>query len=109
MRTSRPSAIALIALLAVAPAVPAAPQAPSPPRPWVPRFTLPASERVGLAIYAANGTQVRVLVDGVKDRGTHDVTWDGRDMAGSPVGSGVYFYRLTAGKFSDSRKMVLLK
>jgi len=73
------------------------------------RFTLPASERVGLAIYAADGSLVRMLVDGVKESGTHDITWDGRDMAGNPVSSGLYFYRLTAGKFSDSRKMVLLK
>jgi len=73
------------------------------------RFSLPASERVGLAIYAANGTLVRMLVDEVRTRGNHDITWDGRDSAGNPVGSGVYFYRLKAGKFTDSRKMVLLK
>ncbi len=73
------------------------------------KFTLPASERVGLAIYSASGALVRMLVDETRDRGTHNITWDGRDSAGNPVGSGVYFYKLTAGKFSDSRKMVLLK
>lgn len=73
------------------------------------RYTLPASERVGLAIYGANGALVRMLVDDVRARGTHDITWDGRDSAGNPVGSGVYFYRLKAGKFTESRKMVLLK
>ncbi len=73
------------------------------------RFSLPASERVGLAIYAADGSLVRMLVDGVQPRGSHEVTWDGRDSAGNAVGSGVYFYRLTAGKFTDSRKMLLLK
>ncbi len=73
------------------------------------RFSLPASERVGLAVYAANGSLVRTLVNGVTEPGAHNVTWDGRDMAGNPVSSGMYFYRLTAGKFSESRKMVLLK
>jgi flagellar hook assembly protein FlgD len=73
------------------------------------RYTLTANEQVGLAIYAADGSLVRMLVDGVKERGAHDVTWDGRDSSGRPVGSGVYFYRLTAGKFNESRKMVLLK
>ena len=73
------------------------------------RFTLPASERVGLAVYSADGALVRMLVDETRERGTHDISWDGRDSAGNPVGSGVYFYRLTAGKFTDSRKMVLLK
>ncbi len=73
------------------------------------RFSLPASEHVSLSIYSANGTLVRSLVDGVQARGTHNITWDGRDSNGNSVGSGVYFYRLTAGKFSDSKKMVLLK
>jgi len=73
------------------------------------RFSLPASERVTLSIYAANGALVRTLVDGVRATGNHDITWDGRDSSGSPVTSGVYFYRLNAGKFSDSKKMVLLK
>jgi hypothetical protein len=73
------------------------------------RFSLPASQQVGLAVYNARGALVRTLVDGVKERGDHNVTWDGRDMAGNPVSSGVYFYRLTAGKFSESKKMVLLK
>jgi len=73
------------------------------------RFTLPARERVGLAIYSASGALVRMLVDDVRDRGAHDITWDGRDSSGTPVGSGVYFYRLTAGKFNESKKMVLLK
>jgi hypothetical protein len=73
------------------------------------RFSLPASERVTLAVYDARGALVRVLVDGQRATGKYDVSWDGRDNAGSPVTSGVYFYRLTAGKVSESRKMVLLK
>ncbi|HEX6790392.1 MAG TPA: PA domain-containing protein [Candidatus Krumholzibacteria bacterium] len=73
------------------------------------RFSLPSSQRVALAIYAANGALVRTLVDGVQPRGDHNITWDGRDMSGTPVSSGVYFYRLTAGKFNESKKMVLLK
>jgi hypothetical protein len=73
------------------------------------RFTLPASERVRIAVYDASGGLVRTLIDEVGSVGTHDVQWDGRDNGGSPVGSGVYFYRITAGKYSDSKKMVLLK
>jgi hypothetical protein len=73
------------------------------------RFSLPASERVSLAVYAANGALVRTLVDEVRGSGAHNITWDGRDSAGTPVSSGLYFYRLSAGKFSESKKMVLLK
>jgi len=73
------------------------------------RFTLPQNERVALAIYNANGQLVKTLASGEKARGTYDITWDGRDSKGNSVSSGVYFYRLSAGKFSETRKMVLLK
>jgi hypothetical protein len=72
------------------------------------RFSLPASEEVGLAIYAADGKLVRMLVDGVRERGAHSATWDGRDMAGNPVSSGVYFYRLTAGSSTSRRRWFFL-
>ncbi len=73
------------------------------------RYSLPASEHVTINVYDASGSLVRTLVDEVRPLGTHDVQWDGRDDSGSTVGSGVYFYRITAGKYSESKKMVLLK
>jgi hypothetical protein len=73
------------------------------------RFTLPAREDVTLAIYDTNGQLVRTLVNEVEGYGAHEVTWDGRDDNGATVGSGVYFYRLHAGKLTESKKMVLLK
>jgi hypothetical protein len=72
-------------------------------------FTLPERELVTLAIYDVSGQLVRTLVNNVREYGKNLVTWDGRDDAGVAVGSGVYFYRLTAGKFSESKKMVMLK
>jgi len=50
------------------------------------------------------GQTVVVLVDGRRDAGYHTVKWDG-----SSVASGVYLYRIEAGDFVESRKMVLLK
>ena len=73
------------------------------------RFLLPERERVTLAIYEATGRLVRVLVDEMRDYGWHEVAWDGRDDAGNNVNSGVYFYRLRAGKYAESKKMILLK
>jgi hypothetical protein len=73
------------------------------------RFSLPSSERVTLNVYSASGALVRTLVDGVQPTGSHSFTWNGVDNRGNAVSSGVYFYRLTAGKFNDTRKMVLLK
>ena len=72
-------------------------------------FNLPTSEHVKLAIYDTNGKLVRVLLDGVRGYGRHEVEWNGTDNLGSRVGSGVYFYRLETGSFRQSMKMLLLK
>ena len=73
------------------------------------RFELPATERVTLTIYDANGRLVRTLVSETMSHGPHSVDWNGTDNAGRSVGSGVYFYRLETGRYTDSSKMVLLK
>ncbi|HXS09017.1 MAG TPA: FlgD immunoglobulin-like domain containing protein, partial [Candidatus Krumholzibacteria bacterium] len=73
------------------------------------RFTLDSKQTVTLAVYDVNGRLVRMLASGVQEMGTHSITWDGRNNAGATVSSGVYFYRLDAGKFSSTKKMVMLK
>lgn len=73
------------------------------------RFTVAEKGNVSLSIFDANGRLVRSLVNGVSEAGSQEITWDGRDSSNMPVSSGVYFYRLTAGKFNESKKMVLLK
>jgi hypothetical protein len=72
-------------------------------------FTLASRERAVVTIYNGEGRRVRSLLDEIRGAGDHAVQWDGRDDTGAAVTSGVYFYRLTAGKFSASRKMLLLK
>jgi len=64
---------------------------------------------VFLAVYDVNGTLVRVLEQGPKSEGTFEAEWDAHDSSGSRVASGVYFYRLTAGAFTQTKKMVLIK
>ncbi len=73
------------------------------------RFGLPVGERVRLEIFNILGQKVRTLVDRIMEAGTYQVQWDGRNGAGVPQASGVYLYRLTAGKFTRVKKMVLLK
>lgn len=73
------------------------------------RFVLSETERVLVSIFDGNGKRVCTLLDGVRSYGPHEITWDGRDDEGASVSSGVYFYRLTAGAFTESKKMVLLK
>jgi len=72
-------------------------------------FTLPASQRVTLRIFDVKGARVATLLDQAMPAGAHDVAWNGVDDRGLTVASGTYFYVLTAGTRSQSRKLVLLK
>ena len=83
------------------------------PNPFNPNTTISFNLRerghASLAVYDVAGRLVRVLIDGVKEAGPHDVNWDGKDNTGRGVASGVYFYRLEAGSFTETKKMVLLR
>lgn len=72
-------------------------------------FALPKAAKVNLSVYNVLGQQVKTLVDGDMNAGYQTVTWDGTDRTGSQVASGVYFYKLRAGDYSDTKKMLLLK
>ena len=67
-------------------------------------YSLPRSGEVSLVIYNLIGEEVTTLLDGSHKAGVHEVTWDASNMA-----SGIYFYRLQAGDFVKTRKMLLLK
>lgn len=71
-------------------------------------FNVPLAGDVDLKIYNQQGRQIRILVDRHYEPGENSVTWDGRDEAGRVVPSGIYFYRLQVGDFSQVRKMTLL-
>ncbi|MFN8179227.1 MAG: S8 family serine peptidase [bacterium] len=62
-----------------------------------------------LAVYDVAGRLVRTLVRGPIPAGRQAATWDGRDEAGRRVGSGVYFYRMDAGTFSQVRRVTVLR
>ena len=72
-------------------------------------FSLATRGHANLRVYNVSGQLVRTLSNETRHSGPHTVTWDGRDEAGSPVSSGVYFCKLVAGSFSQTKKMVLLK
>jgi len=78
------------------------------PNPFNPVTTLtyavPSSEKVTLKVYDTLGRKVAVLVDGFKMAGRYSVTFDATKLS-----SGVYFYSLTVGTFSKTRKMLLVK
>ncbi|MDD2331754.1 MAG: FlgD immunoglobulin-like domain containing protein [Candidatus Cloacimonetes bacterium] len=66
-------------------------------------------EAVELAIYNSKGQRVKTLYKGALERGAHDFLWKGIDDNGKGVGSGIYFYKLSNGKNTQTRKMVLMK
>lgn len=72
-------------------------------------FELGESCRAALAVYDVRGKLVRVLARGPMEAGAHSAVWDGRNERGDPVASGVYFYRLRAGSFTETKKLVLLR
>jgi hypothetical protein len=72
-------------------------------------FALPVRTYASLIVYNIEGKKVRTLVSREMDVGTHTVHWNGRDEAGNPVASGIYFYRLKTRDFDQTQKMVLMK
>lgn len=72
-------------------------------------YSLKSAENVTLTIYDVAGRRVRELVNERKERGAYKAVWDGRNDRGVPVASGVYLYKLKAGSFTDTKKMMLLK
>lgn len=72
-------------------------------------YYLPDAMNVRLEIYDISGRRVALLSDGLQSKGWQTVHWDGTDTGSRSVASGVYFYRLRAGKEVISKKMVLLR
>ena len=72
-------------------------------------YTLPQRSRVTISIYNVLGQEIKNLVNGEQDYGFHSISWDGTDMNGREVSSGVYFTQMRSTSFSQTKKMLLLK
>jgi hypothetical protein len=72
-------------------------------------FGLSAPANLSLRIYDAAGRLVRVLAEGNRPAGTYAEMWNGKDDGGRAVSTGIYFYKLDAGTFTQTKKMILLK
>jgi hypothetical protein len=73
------------------------------------RYETARPAMVTIKVYNALGKEVCTLVDGAKGPGQHSAYWDGRNRRGERVTSGVYFYKMEAGAFSATRKMLVLR
>ena len=71
-------------------------------------YQLPAAGHVRLEVFNLLGQRLATLVDGVRSAGVHMAQWDATDAAGRAVGAGVYIYRLSSGRQTATRRMVLV-
>jgi len=72
-------------------------------------YSLPEEQPVRLNVYGIDGRLVRQLVNETRGSGMHEVIWDGRSDSGRMQASGLYFYRIEAGPYSQVHKMTLMK
>ncbi len=83
------------------------------PETWIP-YHLSKDTEVILTIYDVRGSVVRTLALGHQPAGVYEsrgraAYWDGKNQIGEPVASGLYFYTLTAGEFTATRKLLIAK
>ena len=76
------------------------------PETWIP-YQLASDANVVLYIYDTQGRQIYTQTLGHQKAGSHTAYWDGRNITGEPVASGIYFYSLETGSFHATRKMLI--
>lgn len=72
-------------------------------------FDMPKTANANLSIFNVKGQLVNTLVNGNLDFGKHSFVWNGKDLSGNNVTSGIYFYRLTTDNHVETKKMMLMK
>lgn len=73
------------------------------------RYQIPVKAEVSLRVYDLSGRLVAMLRDETQEPGYYTVAWDGRDGNSSQVPSGIYLYRMEAGEFVSTQKLILLR
>ncbi len=73
------------------------------------KFNVPETQKVTIDIYNIKGQKVTSLWNQVTEKGVHTVNWNGTDSKNKSVGSGMYLYKLSCGKGSITRKVILMK
>ena len=73
------------------------------------RYSMTRPAHIELNIYNLAGQLIKTLVDGQQEAGIYEIEWDGEDAEGKPMPSGVYFIKLKAGEFLETKKALLLR
>jgi flagellar hook assembly protein FlgD len=71
-----------------------------------PAVEVPAECSASCRCYDVLGRLVTTLIDEIRPAGPHEIRWSGEDDRGQPVASGTYFYRVQAGAFRETHKVV---
>ena len=72
-------------------------------------YSLPRQSDVTISIINLLGQNVRTIINENQVAGKHELIWDGTDQSGRAVASGIYFYQISSGGFTESKKMIMLK
>jgi len=72
-------------------------------------YTVPLESHINIEVFDLMGRKVKILVDELQSPGEYIIKWDGKDSEDRTVSTGIYFYRLSADDFAETRKMVLMK
>ena len=72
-------------------------------------YTIPEKNSVSLNIYDVNGSFIRNLVNENLEAGFYTISWDGKNVYGSEVSAGMYFYKIQSGSFASTQRMIFLK
>ena len=73
------------------------------------RYNLPEDELVNITIYDIIGRQIKTLINSSQTAGYKSIQWNATNSTGQSVSAGVYLFKIQAGNFSQTKKMVLLK
>jgi hypothetical protein len=73
------------------------------------KFSLPKESDVSIVVFDITGRVVNTLANAKFGAGQYEVDWDGRNSMNNQIASGVYFYKIIAGNYTDVKKMILLK
>mgnify|MGYP000938694870 CR=1 FL=1 len=73
------------------------------------RYDVPEQSHVTMEIYNLLGQKVATLVNGIQEPGYHAIMWNGTNMSGAAMSSGMYFYHIQAGDFRSVKKLILVK
>jgi len=72
-------------------------------------YTIPFDTKVNIVIYDLMGNEIKTLINDYREVGQYTINWDGTNHTGQFVSGGIYFYKLQAGDFIQTKKMVLLR